>query len=164
MEILPVAATVAILNGLFLLLSRSWADRKLADARQQHERDLEHLKAGLSALRDFALKHFDRRASLYWEALEPFIDLYVITSQGPASASDAATFHRRALGAAARVHLFAPDSVRQCFDEMLEWTEAGLRREHEGGASLAEGYAHRFVQAAHQDLLSVPSVPKLPGV
>ncbi len=163
-DLLPMAIVVALVNGLFLLLSKVWAERRLAVVRQDHERDLEHLRAGLGALRDFALKHFDRRASLYWEALEPFVDLYVATSQGRPTEEELSTFQKRSLVAAARVHLFASEAVRHSFDEMLEWTNAGLRGEHSGGAQTAERHAQRFIQAAHNELLAIPQAPTLPGV
>ena len=112
MKILPITLIVALLNGLFLLLSKVWADRKLDEMRTRHNEDLEQLKTSLNTLREFALKHLDDRRSLYWDALDPFIKLFVITSTRAPTKEETAAFREHALIAAARVRLLAPDAVR----------------------------------------------------
>ena len=170
MEVLAIA----VLNGLFLLFSKVWAERRLAEMRErhdralaedrrQHERDIEHLKTGLSGLREIALRHFDQRAALYWEALEPFIALYIITSERPAREEEIATFRNAALTAAARIRLFATPSVRDRFDDMLAWTEEALQSDSAFPEGSAEEKARCFIDAARADLLALPPVKALPG-
>lgn len=159
---LLTATLVALLNGLFLFVGKIWLDRRLAEERAANESRLEALKSELTRLRELALRHFDRRADLYWAALEPFVQLYVVNLSRASTALEIEAFRREALLASSRLSLFATPSVSGEYTQLLEWTEVALAGSERFSAAEARERAQQFVKRAQDDLFLAGRAGDLP--
>jgi hypothetical protein len=144
------ALLVALVNGLFFIYGKGKLDK-----------DLAVLVTELSVLRELAVKHFDRRADIYRDAIEPFIQLFVVTrSTGLTLESEERDFRRNALAASARIELFGSEHTRQRFTQMLDWSEKMLKLAPEqrplDSAAIALEHARAFLGAARDDLFVLP--------
>ena len=150
---LLTAVLVVLVNGGFLLVGKLWADRTLAAERAAREVLLEAFKSQVSLVRDLAIRSFDRRADLYWAALEPFVQLFVVNLSRPSTPEEIETFRRDALLASSRLSLFAAPTVASRYEEMFQWTDEILRSRSQVSPAQAREHAQVFVAAAQEDLL-----------
>jgi hypothetical protein len=148
MNMTPVftALLVALVNGIFIIY-----------VKRKFDRDIEILRNELSLLRDLAVKHFDRRADIYYDAIEPFIRLFILTgSRNGLTQDDAKKFLETAYLASARIQLFGSETVHLRFCEMLDWTTGMLdtpqAKVPSNSSDTALNLARTFLNAARDDL------------
>lgn len=149
---MQVGLIVVLVNGLFAVLGKVLFDRALATERAKVEVGIKHLETELSLVRELTLRHFDRRADLYWAALKPFVQLYVTNLSRASTNEEKEAFRQAALLASSRLTLLAPTAVSQNYGEMLEWTERALREEPVPPEE-AKQRAQQFITLARSDLL-----------
>ncbi|MEI9864744.1 MAG: hypothetical protein WDN00_09355 [Limisphaerales bacterium] len=145
------ALLIALVNGFFLFY-----------AKRKFDRDIQVLQNDLSTLRDLTVRHFDRRADVYYAAIEPFIQLFVLTgSQSKLTIEEIKEFHKTALTLSARVQLFGSETVHGRYCEMYDWTKTMLDQSATSippnSSAKALELARIFLMAARDDLFLKPN-------
>ena len=126
------------------------------------------LQNDLSTLRDLTIKHFDRRADIYHNSIEPFIRLFILTGTPyKLTHEEAKKFLETALLASARIQLFGSKAVHLRFCEMFDWTKEMLNtpwaKIPSNSSAIALNFVRTFLDAARDDLFLEPNTKSNSG-
>ena len=118
-----------IVLGLSSYLGKVWAKRILQNEKQQHEKDLSEFKNKLEALTARSALNYQQKIELYKVVSTPLIELVVQIAKDGLTQDHVDDFDRARLQITAQLALFAPVSVFDAFNDMVDYLYNSLEQD-----------------------------------
>jgi hypothetical protein len=151
--VLQVAAgSVALTTALSVWLGRVMAKRIELREQARHSRELEQLRVDLGFLRDKALGAHNLKIDLYRDVTEPLIKFMIDVETGKLTESAHIDFNRDRFRSYARLAMFAPQSVLDAYDEIVDYLNDLLEAKHGYDWSVVRKLSQAFLNAARADV------------
>jgi len=118
-----------IVFTLSSFLGKVWAKRILQSEKQEHDKELSKYKAQLDLLLHKDSLNYQQKLDLYKVVSNPLIELVALISTSGLRAEHLQEFDRQRLHITAQLALFAPQSVFNAFNDMIDYVNNSLDNE-----------------------------------
>lgn len=143
------SAIVIVLSGW---LGKVWADRLMAQQTARHQSDLETLRAQLKAELNRTGKTFHEKIQLYKEVSGPIVELIAQAQSQELTGEDLKGFERNRLKTTALLALFAPISVFDAYNDVIDYIYDSMEGKEQYTFSRFRDLTLRFLSEVRRDV------------
>ncbi len=119
--LLSIGGGAVIVFTLSSYLAKIWAQRILQNEKTKHDKDIAQFKNQLEELARVHSVNYLQKIDLYKLVSNPIVELVSLISKDGLTADHYFEFDRQRLHITAQLALFAPQSVFESFNEMIDY-------------------------------------------